>query len=56
MANKILDGVLKAKKLAGRELTIQHKPVTSESDRNKIQDDFEDVLTSLNPPKLSFYA
>ena len=56
ITNKILDGVFKAKKLAGRELAVQHKPFILESDCNKIQDNFDDVLTTLNPPNLSFYV
>lgn len=55
-ANKILDGVLKAKKLAGREPVVEHKPVINEADWNKIQGYFDDVLTTLNPRKLTFFT
>ena len=57
-SNKILNGLLKAekKKKNGREEAVVHKPVISNKDWQKLEEYFADVLTTLNPHKLTFFV
>ena len=54
--NKVLDGKLKEKKREGREPSVEHKPVITDSDMERLGEYFQDAATSLDPRKLSFYV
>ena len=55
-ANKVLDGVLKAKKRDGEEPTVQHKSALSDMDLDRMDEYFDDVLECADPRKLSYYV
>lgn len=55
-ANKVLNGVLKEKKRAGREPTVAHKELISDGDWFKLEQYFDNVLTTTDPRKLTSYV
>ena len=54
--NKLLDGVLKARKRAGNEPAVKHKEPLSEDDLGKLRTYFEDVVETTDAIKLAFYV
>lgn len=54
-ANKLLDGVLKARKQAGEEPAVKHKEPISEQDWEKLQTYFSDVAGEPDAVKLTYY-
>eukprot|EP00117_Sycon_ciliatum_P049545 scpid80614/ scgid35100/ len=52
----MLDAVLKEKQRSGKETGVQHKKNISDGDWTKIEEYFNDVLTSNDPRKLTMYV
>lgn len=55
-ANRMLDAVLKEKQRNGREPAVEHKRNISDSDWEKLQVYFEDILATRDPRKLTMYV
>ena len=54
-SNKLLGAVMKEKKREGREPSVVHKEIISDSDLERLKAYFEDVATC-DPHKLTYYV